>query len=57
MEFTREELDGLSDDFINGLKKVEGKENSFYVTMKYPDLLPALKLATNEETRRKLDFA
>ena len=49
--FTREELKGLPDDFINNLNKVEGTEDSYYVTMKYPDILPALRLVSVESTR------
>jgi Zn-dependent oligopeptidase len=58
IEFTREELEGLSDDFLSGLKKttVDGVEK-YIVTMKYPDLIPVLKMAKKEETRKALDIA
>ncbi|KAI5289405.1 hypothetical protein KEM55_008824, partial [Ascosphaera atra] len=56
--FTREEMDGVPDDVIDGLKvgtKEDGEnEGKLFVTFKYPDLFPTLKYATNSETRRKL---
>jgi Zn-dependent oligopeptidase len=42
---------------IEKLEKIEGKENSRFVSMQYPEVLPALKLCKNSETRRKLNFA
>ncbi|KAJ2083220.1 metalloendopeptidase [Coemansia sp. RSA 988] len=53
--FTREELDGLPDDYFDGRATVvvDGV-TKYMVTTKYPDLLPALKLAKNENTRRRL---
>lgn len=54
--FTKDDLEGLPDDFINGLKPGE-KDGEYYVTLQYPDLVPVLKLAKKEETRKKLDAA
>ena len=62
--FTRKELNGLPNDFIDGLTTtVKDNEEMFIVTMKYPDLLPGniinqivLKMAKSEETRQRLDF-
>ena len=51
---SREDLNGLPDDFIDNLSK---KDDKFIVTVQYPDLIPVMKLAKNEETRRRLDFA
>jgi thimet oligopeptidase len=51
--FTREELEGMSDDYIDGLADAEdGKK---YVTLKMPDLMPAMQKCKREETRCKLD--
>lgn len=61
--FTKEELEGMPDDFLSGLTTStrpgpDGKEETVYhVTMKYPDLIPAMKMAKREETRRILDQA
>ncbi|KAJ3081939.1 hypothetical protein HK102_002022 [Quaeritorhiza haematococci] len=54
--FTREELDGLPEDFLQGLEKevVDGQEK-YVVTMKYPDLFPVLKMAKREATRKELE--
>ncbi|PRP89272.1 hypothetical protein PROFUN_02146 [Planoprotostelium fungivorum] len=50
----REDLVGLSEDFIENLKRVDGGEgDERIVTMKYPDVLPVLKKAKKEETRRR----
>ena len=57
VEFTVQELEGLPSIIIEKLESVEGKEGYKYVSMKYPEVLPALKLCKNEETRRKLNFA
>jgi Zn-dependent oligopeptidase len=42
---------------IEKLEKVPEKEGFRYVSMKYPEVLPGLKLCKNEETRRQLSFA
>jgi Zn-dependent oligopeptidase len=52
--FTREELEGMSEDYVNSLKI--NSSNLFVVTMKYPDALPALKLAKKETTRKRIQF-
>lgn len=58
IHFTREELDGLPPDFIDGLDTVESEgEHKYKVSLRYPELLPVMRYARNEETRRKLDVA
>jgi len=53
--FTKDELDGVPEDVVNGLKKGEGEnEGKLWLTFKYPDLFPTLKYATNAETRRRV---
>ncbi|KAJ3030356.1 Thimet oligopeptidase [Rhizophlyctis rosea] len=58
--FTREELDGMPDDFFDGratkTDPEDGKEK-FAVTMKYPDIIPTMRMAKHEKTRQRLDFA
>ncbi|KAJ2773282.1 metalloendopeptidase, partial [Coemansia nantahalensis] len=56
--FTREELAGLPDDYFEGRATtvVDGVEK-YAVTTKYPDLVPAMKLAQRESTRRRLLYA
>jgi Zn-dependent oligopeptidase len=51
--FTKEELTGLPDDFVNNLPKDD--EGHYLVSLRYPDLYPVLELADNDETRRKMD--
>lgn len=60
--FTKEELDGLSDEIMDQFEKFDeelesptGKEivEKFKVTFKYPDILPLLKNAKNQNTRKK----
>ncbi|KAL1953431.1 hypothetical protein VTO42DRAFT_2838 [Malbranchea cinnamomea] len=61
--FTREELDGVPEDVLAGLKvgkeEEDGKENAgkLRLTFKYPDLFPTLKYAKNAETRKKVLIA
>lgn len=53
--FTREQLDGVPDDVLSGLKKGEGEnEGKIWLSFKYPDLFPTMKYATNPEVRKKV---
>lgn len=52
--FTKEELEGCQEDFVNGLEKTQ--DGKFIVTMKYPDLVGVLKYAKKDSTRKALDF-
>lgn len=54
LQFTREELDGMSDDFIDNLKK-EG--DKYIVSLKYPEMFPVLKKCKVEETRKRISIA
>ena len=55
LEFAISDLDGLSKDFIKKLEPVKGKEKTHvYISLKKPELTPALGSATNSEVRRKL---
>lgn len=58
MACSLEELDGLSSDFVERLEKVEGKEQTHrYVSMKYPEIVPALSQVKDEKVRAKLQAA
>lgn len=53
--FTPEELDGVPDDVVSGLKKGDDEnEGKLWLSFKYPDLFPTLKYATSIETRKKV---
>ena len=54
--FTKDELEGLPEDFLKGLKAGEN-EGEYVVTLQYPDLVPVLNLAKKESTRKKLAHA
>jgi Zn-dependent oligopeptidase len=56
VKLTKEELDGMPDDFISGLQKetVDGVEK-YIVTMKYPDLFPMMNRAKKETVRQLMD--
>lgn len=56
VEFEEKDLEGLPKDTLEKLEKVPEKEGFRYVSMKYPEVIPALRLCKNEETRKKLDF-
>eukprot|EP01100_Stratorugosa_tubuloviscum_P005874 TRINITY_DN2580_c0_g1_i4.p1 TRINITY_DN2580_c0_g1~~TRINITY_DN2580_c0_g1_i4.p1 ORF type:complete len:751 (+),score=262.72 TRINITY_DN2580_c0_g1_i4:113-2365(+) len=52
--FTREELQGMPDNFFEQL--IPGPEqNSYYVSLKYPEYTPVMQFCENVETRRKLN--
>lgn len=56
--FTKEELDGVPNDVVDGLEKGTGEnEGKIRLSFKYPDLFPALKFAKNPETRKKVFIA
>jgi thimet oligopeptidase len=50
--FTKDELNGLSDIFLNSL---HFDNNKYELTSKYPHLFPILEKANNEETRRRME--
>ena len=53
--FTPEELDGVPEDVLQDLQKGEGEnDGKLKLTFKYPHLFPALKYATNPETRKRV---
>lgn len=54
LPFTKEELDGLPQDFFEGLKNEQGK---YMVSLKYPEIFPVLQKAKRAETRRLMDIA
>lgn len=58
IECSIEELAGLDEGFINRLEKVEGKENTHrYVSLKYPEIFPALRLVKSGDVRQRLTIA
>ncbi|KAJ2708185.1 metalloendopeptidase [Coemansia sp. IMI 203386] len=53
--FTRQELDGLSEDYFDGRPtEIEDGIEKFVVTTKYPDLVPVMQMAKDEKTRKRL---
>ena len=53
--FTKEELEGLDEDFFN--KRDKNVNGAYKVTCKYPDLVPVMSLCKNAETRKAMDLA
>src|SRR3989338_3306990 len=49
---TREELEGLPESYIEGLKKDE--DGKYIVTLAYPDIIPFMENATNGQKRKEL---
>lgn len=50
-------LAGMPPHLIKTLEKVPGKEGYRFVSMKKPEINPALKLVQDEKTRERLSFA
>ena len=50
--FSKEELEGMPEDFVSRLEKVDGK---YKVTLDYPDYFPFVNNAANPAARRVLD--
>ncbi|KAJ2767795.1 metalloendopeptidase [Coemansia nantahalensis] len=56
--FTREELEGLPEDYFDGRETEEDNGVSKYVvTSKYPDYFPLMAYATREATRKAMEVA
>lgn len=53
--FTKEELDGISDSFINSFKK--GDDGEYIIPIKTPYIMEILEKADNSETRKKAQLA
>jgi metallopeptidase MepB len=52
---TKEELEGVPEDVVDGFEKGTGEhEGKVKLSFKYPDLFPTLKFALNSELRKKL---
>lgn len=57
VEFTKEDLHGVSDTVLKSLKKSTVDESKYVVSMKYPELVPVMEQALNPKTREILSTA
>lgn len=55
LEFSDEELAGTPEDFVKSLELLESGKRK--VTLKHPHVMPIMKMASNPDTRRKVNFA
>ncbi len=51
---TKEELAGMGEDYINKLQKTD--DGKYIITLDYPDYVPFMQNAENEQTRKALEF-
>lgn len=51
------ELEGFDEESLKKLQDVKGKPGFKYIKLDKSQYGPAMKALTNEETRKKLDFA
>ena len=54
--FSLEELQGIPQDILHKFEDVIDQPGHKYVSLKYPDVLPTLRFAQIENTRKKLDY-
>jgi len=52
IDFSKEELDGVPEDVLATFS--QGDDGKFHVTTKYPDYIPVMQNAKNEDTRKRL---
>ncbi len=56
-EYTTEQLDGLPESWFTEERKVKDKDNTYKMTLKYPDYVPAIKYIKDENIRKELYLA
>ena len=54
IEITKEQLEGLPEDFIGKMKKTDS--GKYIVTLDYPDYYPFMDNAKSEEARKEIEF-
>lgn len=53
--FTKEELEGVSEDVLGGLERGSGEnEGKLKLSFQYPDYYPGMKFALDSETRKRI---
>ncbi len=55
LELTRAELDGLGDDYVDGLKP-GSQPGTWQVSLDYPDIVPFMEYARRRDLREALEF-
>lgn len=57
LPFAITDLEGLSQEQLDKLEKVEGKEETHrYISTKYPEIIPAMRLVKSGEVRKALSL-
>ncbi|MCQ2410782.1 MAG: Zn-dependent oligopeptidase [Elusimicrobiaceae bacterium] len=51
---TREQLTGLDEDYIQKLQKTD--DGKYIITLDYPDVIPFMKSAEDEDARKQLEY-
>jgi len=57
ISFTKEELAGVPQNILEGFEKDADKPGNYFVSLKYPELLPTMRNCEVAETRKRLEYA
>ncbi|KAM9963615.1 hypothetical protein ACTFIW_006851 [Dictyostelium discoideum] len=57
LSFSMEQLNGIPKETIESFEKDESKPGNYFISLKYPDVIPTMKYCTVAETRKAVEFA
>ncbi|KAK5582392.1 hypothetical protein RB653_003975 [Dictyostelium firmibasis] len=57
LSFSLEQLNGIPKETIESFEKDESKPGNYFISLKYPDVIPTMKYCSVAETRKAVEFA